>query len=290
MTHQLADGEIAAPTHDDGPSAWLELTASLGSLGSKVDTLVRQGDQRRRERVDNIKAPIMASAIVTAAGTALLDLTGPARGRQWSVRRLLVLDSTATGPAPSTGSPTAASGTFTAASAGSILLPAGASMTGFDATVAPAAAVVTGLLTATGLAVGNLNYEISQGTGGTTLSVRFPGPLAPTTPTGVAQVNMPAITSGAAYAMTVYGTTSSSVAAGSGWAYTGNPGAFSPLGAAAPITSLPYSQTYSGEQITVLPADRLFISITGATPGHQIIARADVIDAVQGAAYTVENL
>jgi hypothetical protein len=117
------------------------------------------------------------------------------------------------GAATTGGAVTASSGTFSAAAAGNIALPAGASITGFDVTVAPAAATVSGLVTVTGLSTLNMNYELSETTAGTTLSVRFPGPITAANSSTQPQVNVPAITGGAAYAISVYGITAASTAA-----------------------------------------------------------------------------
>jgi hypothetical protein len=285
------DGEIVTQnTQDEGAAAWFELFATVGQIGTSVGQLAEQGARReKRHHIRDIHYPATNSAIVNAAGNCVIDLGAPAQGRQWAVRRLLVVDATNPTGIPSGGTPTANSGTFAAAAGGSILLPAGASMTGFDVTVAPVTSGVSGLVTATNLAAGNLNWELDETTNGASLNIRFPSPLAASGAAATPQINVPAITGGATYAVTVYGTTAvSGTTPGVGWWYVGAPGAYGPQQGKELITSLPYIGKSSTEQTLVVPRDRLFVALTGATPGHQIIAHADVMDAEQGRAHIAE--
>lgn len=287
------DGEIIpTPAEQPEAEAWLQLVARIGSdVGRMADGQDRR-DRGRRTKVAGIKVPAVASGIVPASGTLTLDLGAPAAGRQWSVRRLLLVDATNPGGAITGGAPTAKTTAFAAGAAGVVGLPAGATMTGFDITTAPVAAAQSGTVTVNGLAAGTLSYVLAeQVSGGTALSVRFPTPLPAIDGSSFPQVSVPAIASGAAYSVTVYGTTATAGSTpGAGWWYVGVPAVYGPQTAAAIVPALPFTDDFGGEQITILPRDRLFAVVAGATPGRTLIARADLLDIEQGTATAVESI
>lgn len=273
----MTDGQLiptpaeAAPA----PEAWATIALQLGDLTTEM-----RRDRASRLKPMPAKHPSTASGVVASDGTLTLDLGGPSMGRQWVVRRLVVVDtdqSWATGG----GAATANSGTYAAQAAGSILLPAGASMTGFDVTSEEAAAVVHGLVTATNLATANLNFDYVYTTNGQQLQVRFPDAIGPSSATATPQVNMAAVTGGSAYAMTVYGLT----------AQTGAVDGTATLHATASpvltsttevwnLATLPARERFTSETITVLPPEHLYLSISGGTDGQGISARVDVLDFV----------
>lgn len=111
--------------------------------------------------------------------------------------------------APS-GSQVAASATAAAAAANSATLPAAAGLTnyvtGFTVTSASPAAVVSGLVTLTGVVGGPLNYYFTEAVAnGGLLHVEFDVPVAATGPNVAVAINLPAITGGAASAVSIHG-------------------------------------------------------------------------------------
>lgn len=94
------DGDLtptpAAP--EPGPSAWLQLSATLGDIGRGVGQLAAnaQRESQRQSRAVPIEWPLRRGGTVPAGGTLVLDLGGPSMGRRWSVRSLAV--SAPTGP------------------------------------------------------------------------------------------------------------------------------------------------------------------------------------------------
>lgn len=98
-----------------------------------------------------------------------------------------------------------ASGTFTAAAAGSVALPAAAdTLTGFDVTAAPVAAEVAGTVTVSNVIGGPYNYDFAMVVGNTArLSVTYPLGLSPSGGTPTVSIN--AITGGSAGNINVYG-------------------------------------------------------------------------------------
>lgn len=104
--------------------------------------------------------------------------------------------------------PTDASTTGAAAAAGSASLPNGATITGFDLEFQAPAAAVAGVVTVTNVQGGPLNYDVQQELNlPTAVNVRYPGGGIPASAAGVAPtVNVPAMVSGGAWSLTVYGT------------------------------------------------------------------------------------
>lgn len=65
---------------------------------------------------------------------------------------------------------------------------------------------------------------------------------------------------------------------GVGNIYVGNTGVYSPSAFRYPLTALPAAAVFDADQIGVIPADHLFVVVTGATPGQVLLARAEVLD------------
>lgn len=276
----MTDAELTqtpAPP-EPGPRAWLDLTVKLGDLTQELTA-----DRRARmERPRAIRHPAFASGLADANGDPIvLKLGGPAAGREWAVRRLKLSDVTT-----STGSATAASGTFAAGAAGTESIGQGNALTGFDITTLPVATATSTTVTVLGLAAGTLSYELAMPTGGGTLSIRFPNPLPALDTLHFPQVSVPAVTSGAAYAVTVYGVTDTPTAK---W-YVGNPGAYSSTNEVWNASGLPSQEKFGSDQITIQPLDQLFAVVTGLMPSDTVIARADVLDYPVGTGHLVDPI
>lgn len=269
-----------------GAEAWFNLALSVGDLTKQI-----KADREQRARPQVLRYSVSGAQVVSAAGAATIDLGAPAAGRAWSVRRLMILDTANPGGLTGGGTATAASTTYAAGAAGTVALPAGAALAGFDITTLPVATAASGTVTVAGLAAGTLSYELAEAVGGSTLSIRYPAPLPPASSASTPQVQVPAITSGAAYALTVYGTTAVTGATpGAGWWYVGSPSVFGPQSAVWQIPSLPTTLKAGSDQITLQPGEHLAAAVTGATTGRTLIARADVLDYPLSAGLLVEAI
>lgn len=278
----MTDTEIIeSPGQPPGPlaEAWAGLNLKIGDL---TDQIRADRDQRTRlASMPGIKHPAVATGTVASDGTLTLDLGGPSRGREWTLRRIRIVDS-ADSLVTAGGTATAVSNTFAAAAAGSVALPAGASMTGFDVTMVPAGAAVNGVMTVTNLAAGTLSYELSDSaaSAGTQFQVRFDA-LAPSSASAQPTVNVPAIVGGSAYAITVYGKTAvTGSVAGSAAVHVSPSSVLTTATEAWALTTLPAQEKFTSETLTVIPPERLYLKITGGTSGQVITARADVLDYV----------
>jgi len=105
--------------------------------------------------------------------------------------------------------------TFAGAAAGSVSLPAGQAITGFDVTFAAAAAPVSGTITVSGLSGANIVYNVDiSATGDNEYSVRFPGNGLPALNAGTQiTVAVNAIAGGSAGTIVAYGLVPASTAA-----------------------------------------------------------------------------
>ncbi|MFC8719748.1 hypothetical protein [Kitasatospora sp. NPDC057198] len=295
MTTTPTDTEIlSTPAPSQEAGAWLELVAQIGSdVGRMADGQDRR-DRHGRTKLAGIKYTATSSAVVQPTGTAVFDLGAPAVGRQWSVRRLLLVDNTNPGGTITGGIPTAKTLSFAAGAAGLVGLDQGAVMTGFDIATAPVGAAVSGPVTVQSLATISsvLTYQLScPVAGGLPLSVRFPQGIPAYDSTSFPQVSVPAIAGGPAYSVTLFGySRATGSTPGTGWWYIGAPAAYAPQNAAVRIPSLPHTEDFGGEQVCVIPRDRLFAVVTGATPGRTLVARADVLDSEQGTATAIESI
>lgn len=287
------DGQIISPTpQDQQAEAWMNLAVKIGGdVGS-----LAASDRARHRRELLPMAPLYASAVVPASGTVTLDLGTPARGKVWEVRGLSCVDASNPGGVPTGGVPVAVSVTQAAGAATSAVLPAGASLTGFEVDFQAPAAAVSGAITITGLSTaaggsGTLSYDVTVPPTGLILGRMFPGPLAPASPAATPQVNVPAIGSGPAYSVNVYGTTAPAGATpGAGFWFTGIPSVYGPQNARWTIPALPTIDTKGGQHITVPAGERLFAVLTGCAPGHTIVARADILEDIPGHATAIHAL
>src|SRR5258707_613438 len=106
--------------------------------------------------------------------------------------------------------PVGASATAVAAAANAVTLPGVAGKTthlrGFIISTAPAAAVVTGVVTITGLAIGTISIDVAETVaGGLLLDHIFPDLMAASGPNTPIVVTLPAIATGAVSAVSAWG-------------------------------------------------------------------------------------
>lgn len=106
--------------------------------------------------------------------------------------------------------PVGASATAAAALINAVTLPAVAGKTtylrGFIITAGNVAAVVLGVVTVTGLAVGTQNFQFVETVGaGAVLSVEYPDLMAASAPNTAIVVTLPAIATGGVSAVAVWG-------------------------------------------------------------------------------------
>jgi hypothetical protein len=85
------DGEIrpSPGPPPEVPSAWVNFSAQLGDISSGIAQLVN-GAQAMRNTTPQ-ETPLVASGVVPASQTLVMDLGQPAMGRRWSVRSLAVV-------------------------------------------------------------------------------------------------------------------------------------------------------------------------------------------------------
>jgi hypothetical protein len=208
---------------------------------------------------------------VLAAQTVIIPAGGGPVELDWHVPfSAVAVNVVSSAAAASGGTATANSNTFAAAAAGTVPLAAGASITGFDVTMVAPAAAVNGLVTVQNLAAGNMNYELeASATSGGLLSIRYPNPLPASSAVATPQVAVPAIASGAAYAVSVYGLTAATAA-----------GTAQPLTIAAGTAGV--AAPSSGPGVVVLPPNKggVFnlrghsLSIYGGTAGDTVTVQA----------------
>lgn len=291
--------DIAPPIIESPGEVSPELEAWFNAvlrIGDDVGQMAASSRQRNR-RVMLPMVPVYGNAYVANNGTAVVDMGTPVAGKLWEIRGLAIVDASNPGGVTGGGVNVAVSATGAAGAAGSVALPAGAQVTGYDVDFqAPAAAVstnvtVTNLSTANGSS-GTLNASMTIPTTGlVNLPRAFPNPLNPATAAAQPTLNVPIIASGPAYSMTIYGTTAVTGATpGSGFWYTGIPSVYGPQNARWTIPGLPTIDTKGGQHITVPHGEHLFAVLTGCTPGHQIVARADIIEDIPGRANAVQAL
>lgn len=267
------------------------LSISLGKIQASVDTLTGKMEREEQRRLSEYPRQIPFFQILTSAlpASGLIDLDGPRMGREWEVRIISAIAMPAANNAFSTF-PTAAgvvqaSATFAAAAAGSVSLPNGASITGFDLImVNGVAASLNALATVTNVVSGPLNYEIiEQPASGETLSVRYPNPI-PTTSAGVAAtVNVPAIVGGTAYSLTVYGVTpavASPIITFYEGQLVGSPAAgILPAGQVRwQFNVIPAFENFSADQFLIHQNTHLIIGATGIPAGVSLYVQGVIND------------
>lgn len=187
---------MASVTFALGATADVASSSEVSSAADRVLSAVNSGRDPRPLYIEPAQ-----SGQGIAAGVIRLEMGGPASGRVWDIRQLVLAgqddSSTFAGWTVSTVGVAAAAGTAT--------LPPGQAIWGFDIEVGPAASALTGVVTVTGTAFGTLSYQLSETTTGSGLSIRFPEPIPPLTPATSIVVNVPAIATGAAYTIDAYG-------------------------------------------------------------------------------------
>lgn len=60
--------------------------------------------------------------------------------------------------------------------------------------------------------------------------------------------------------------------------FVGNKIALSPISWRWHLVALPDTEKFSSDQLAVIPSDHLIVVVNGATPGQNILARAEVLD------------
>lgn len=65
---------------------------------------------------------------------------------------------------------------------------------------------------------------------------------------------------------------------GKAWVYVGQPGAYGPPAFRWELATLPAAETFSSEQLGVIPPDHLFVVVTGGTAAQIVLARAEALD------------
>lgn len=282
MGEVLTDvADDVASDEDSGLQLFANFKLAIQTMTEKLDQQVKL-EKRRIAALPNY-VPLSKMSVITNATTDIQDFGGPQAGRIWIVRLLVATPSPISFTTSST--PNQASNTFGAAATGSVSLPAGGFITGFDINFLPAAANVTGIVTVTNVSGGTMSYEIGIGTGGggTDLPIRYPAPL-PAASSGVAPtVNVPAIVGGPAYSITVYGQTVGGTSAVATW-YVGQvmngpaAGQLPQTMARWQFTTLPSYQNFTSNVIEVLPNERLVCGLTGLSANANTALTAVVLD------------
>ena len=263
-----------------------------------ADVLLALGgvrDQLRHLRAENNEAvrqaayarikdylPLTGSTVLDANGNGVIDLGTPMFGRVWTVRNLM---SSILGQelAPSSV-PAFATASFPAAAAGSVGVPAGATITGYTAQFGQAATAQTLNLTLAITGYGTIVQPVVESaTTGETVQQSFTPPLAAS---GGTTLSYPASLGSAPGTLTLFYTTPSSTAV-VGWYIGVNvPGTTS----GAPLrftnqwretqSALPARNTYTSDIHQLRYGEHLFAIITGSSSGvgSEIVANAIVLN------------
>lgn len=257
----------------------------IGVMLGAFATLGRQADQHHGSLMGALASgrPIrrVLPGTLTASGTGTdiiissnQSQMGPAQGRLWMIRKLVIAPVPATTPVTSGGTPVNASGAFAAAAAGSAALPAGASITGFTITAGPiAAAALTAAVTVTNVPNGPLTYNFdfpNAGDSPAVLNITFPVPLPATG--GAPTVSIAAAVGGSAGNITVYGTSAASSVTAD--VYVGasadvNNTDFEALEALA--APLPFINTYGTRRLIAYPGEVAYAILHGAAANVQFV-------------------
>lgn len=268
----MAKGVIALGAEVDIASS-AEVAAVGASLGDKLDSLL--GRDPRPIYDDIAKAGQPATGF-----QCLINLGGPASGRVWDLRQL-VLTGGDDSNAYSVVTAVAAGG----AAAGSVAsLPAGVAITGFDVEFATTAAPVSGDVTVTGVAGGTLTFKITDGLAGGALNIRFPVPIPPAVLATPITVTVPAIVGSGAHTTVAYGTVQAA------WykVHSDAPSVLQLLtprgGGSGAAGGVPSSIVpASSESIFLHFGESLVAAVYGLTTGQSVVAIARVAEWPDGA-------
>lgn len=249
---------------DIGAVADLALGSDVESIHGKLDRMMRHMGRRDPRPIYN---DVPASGIGVAGVATVVRFGGPASGRVWDIRQLVMAgsdDRTSGGNGSTVG---------VAAAGGTLTVPAGAALAGFTINIGPAAAAVTGVVTVTGSASGTLSYQLSDGTNGGSLTVNYTPPLQPAAPGTSIVITVPAIATGGAYtidAQWVYPVAwYKSMSDNAGLAQLLVPGTFTVPGTVVPASAESVF-IHFGEQVTAL--------VYGLPAGQQVTGVVRVAD------------
>ena len=285
-----SDDEELRDTSQPGFDIFAKFSLAVDNLANEI----RKQNAREQARLAMLPIYIPFSQMALGAnGTnQILDFGGPQNGREWIVRLLVAT------PSPITQYPvttvTQTSNTFTAASAGSVSLTAGAYITGFDVNFQAPAAAVSTTVTVTNVSGGTMSYNVSIPTTGYALSVRYPNADAAASAVVAPTVNVPAITGGPAYSITVYGETIQYGPAIT-WYVGQNIGG--PAAGQLPQTmarwqvqDIPAYEKFTSDVIRVGPNEHLMAGLTQIASGLSVVCTAIVKDQPIAAASKVVSV
>lgn len=274
------------------------LSIGLGKIQASVDKLSGKLEREEQLRLSAYPRQLPFFQVLTSASPAsgLIDLDGPRMGREWEVRIISAVampaanNAFSTFPTSATTTGVQASATFAATAAGSVSLPNGVPITGFTIQMAPASATVAGVATVTNVAGGTMSYEIVDQTGGgESLTVNFPNPLPTTGPGVAATVNVPALATGGAGSIVIYGvTTVAAIPSPIVTFYEGQLVA-SPAAGILPagqvrwqFNVVPAFENFSADQFIIHQNTHLIIGATGIPAGTNLYVMGVINDIPKG--------
>jgi hypothetical protein len=279
------------PPDGEGPVlTWLKNWADglAANLRANAEAAVLQAEQSRLLATPT-PVPLTAGGVVPASDTLYLDLGAPQLGRRWLTRLIAV----ASGGASGAGAP-AQSASYTAN--GSVTDPGAFGAIAFTGTVPQGTYTVTAtvFLSGTVTAADGSNMELVYG-GASPIPLAYPGAdnvpitttVVVTVPAGGHTVGIQAINaaSGAAAvynaSLVVTPVSTSAVPGTADWYIGQVPASVVTAPASAwrwRLSNLPSAETFSNEQLPVLPTDHLYCAISAGTAGAPMVASAIVLD------------
>lgn len=255
-------------------------SVSLG-LG-KIETAVATVDKRMKDQLRLSQFPRQLPLFLPFTTNIIQDMgqgQGPADGRLWQVRLAGVVALNSTNNAfstfPSAGTGTSVSNTFAAAAAGSVSLPAGASISGFTVDL-QAGTATDYVVTVTNAVGGTMSFNVQGAAGGTTFTQTFNPPIPALTPGSQITVNVPAQAGGPAYSIEANGVTGATTSplvtfyAGQNVASPGT--GMLPAGQIRwQMTTVPSWENFSADQFRIGKNEHLLVGVTGITAGTTLM-------------------
>ena len=299
---------MTTSTTDDGPKVELKLFADFkAEISSRLEKMNRYLATLSARADDSPhKYTLRSGGVVAANGTLLLPLGKPSLGREWILRHWSIVDPnnlnvSTTGTPAVAGTATAANSPFAAGAAGTVSLPTGSSITGFTVTSgAPGTPPVATTVTLTGAAgATNPTYNFEETANGGLLQQSFVPPLPPFSAGSTPTLSIAAAAGGAAGELNIFGVTAGTAAvpaagalAGTAGLYTGSTDAFNSgnLEDWSSGNVMPFYERVTSESVWVIPQDALFVYVTGATPGQNLLAKARILDYPQWYAAQVQGV
>jgi len=301
------DGRNANPPEGEGPAlTWLKTWAEglAASVRANAEAAVLQAEQARWLATPN-PVPLTASGVVPASGTLYLDLGAPQLGRRWLTRLITAASAGASGAGVLSGITEVAPANPAPGTSYTYTLPSAASINSLTFTYTASAVAGTryAVVQVTDTS-GTVVYQVpaNSGTVASTsvepflsnnslydLTAQF-GSYAPITaqvfPAGYHVVitvsgGLPAGDQISGIVMMLDPAASGTIAGTADW-YIGQVPAGGliapPSGWRWRLTGLPAAETFSNEQLPVLPSDHLYCAIAGGTAGLPMVACAIVLD------------